>query len=175
MVAHIWKHIYVCTYMICRTCAVCRFRKGWSSLRMGTHHGKKHIQRLWSLAIDAPQSRAHDNVQRAQKRAREQLVRHGFHAKRKCTLLDHAKKILVRDPDIQRESLYASVIYNDLLHWQLNCCDYAFDALLGVMTNSMKKECDSNAAKLPVFRNPDGSGIRKFNQVSSYLTMNAQL
>ena len=149
----------------CRTCAICRFRKGWSSLRMGTHHGKTHVQRLWSLAIDAPQSRARDDVHRAQKRAREQLVRHGFNAKRKCTLLDHANKILVRNPGIQRQSLFADVIYNDLLHWQLNCCDYAFSALLGVMTKSMQLECDKNAEKLPLFRNPDGSGIRKFNQV----------
>ena len=155
-----------------RTCAICRFRKGWSSLRMGTRHSKTHIQRLWRLAIDNPPLRTRDAAHRAQKRAREQLIRHGFHAKRRCTLLDHAKKILVRDPVIQRESLFASVIFNDLLHWELNCCDYAISAILGVMSKSMRLECDNNARMLPVFRNPDGSGIRKFNQVSAvtYLT-----
>lgn len=170
---HVCTHTYAHTYgHIRRSCAVCRFRKGWSSLRMGTPHGNRHIQRLWSLAIDAPQSRARDDVHRAQKRAREQLVRHGFNAKRRCTLLDHANKILVRDPAVQRESLFASVIFNDLLHWELNLCDYAFSALLGVMTNEMKLECDNNARQLPVFRNPEGSGIRQFKEVSvvTYLT-----
>ena len=38
-----------------RSCAICRFRQGWSTLRRGTPHGKTHIQRLWSLAIDTPQ------------------------------------------------------------------------------------------------------------------------
>ena len=159
---------HVCAYhIICRACAICRFRKGWSSLRMGTRHGKTHIQRLWRLAIDNPPLRTRDEAHRAQKRAREQLVRHGFHAKRRCTLLDHAKRILVRDPAVQRQSLFASVIFNDLLHWQLNCCDYAFSAILGVMTKAMRLECDKNTQKLPVFRNPDGSGIRNFNQVSA--------
>ena len=40
-----------------RSCAICRFRKGWSSLRKGTAHGKAHIQRLWRLAIDTEQPR----------------------------------------------------------------------------------------------------------------------
>ena len=48
-----------------------------------------------------------------------------------------------------------------------NCCDYAFGALLGVMTKSMKMECDNNTKLLPMFRNPDGSTIRKFDQVTT--------
>ena len=43
-----------------RACAICRFRQGWSSLRRGTKHGKTHIQRLWSLAIDTPQGSSYD-------------------------------------------------------------------------------------------------------------------
>ena len=87
-------------------------------------------------------------------------------------MLDHADKILVRDPAVQRASLFASVIFNDLMHWELNCCDYAFQALLGVMTKEMQLECDNNANQLPMFRNPDGSAIRRINQVSkvTYLT-----
>ena len=90
----------------------------------------------------------------------------------RCTLLDHAKLILVRDPAAQRELLFASVIFNDLMHWQLNCCDYAFSALLGVMTKAMKMECDNNANNLTMFRNPDGSSIRRFSHVTTvtYLT-----
>ena len=90
----------------------------------------------------------------------------------RCTLLDHAKRILVRDPTLVREVLFANVIYNDLLHWELNCCDYAFNALIGVMTKTMKIECDNNAKSLPMFRNPDGSTIRRFQQVTTvtYLT-----
>ena len=60
-----------------RACAIYRFRKGWSSLRKGTPHGKTHIQRLWRLAVDThtpPRSPA----RRAQKRARDKLHRHGF-------------------------------------------------------------------------------------------------
>ena len=40
------------------------------------------------------------------------------------------------------------------------------------MTKPMQLECDKNTQELPVFRNPDGSGIRNFNQVSAvtYLT-----
>ena len=70
------------------------------------------------------------------------------------------------------QSLFASVIFNDLLHWELNCCDYGFNALLGVMTKEMKLECDKNASTLSIFRNPDGSTIRRFQQVSkiTYLT-----
>ena len=68
-----------------RTCAICRFRKGWSSLRKGTPHAKNHITRLWRLAVDTPTIRGRNNEQRAQKRAREQLVRHGFtDRKRRC-------------------------------------------------------------------------------------------
>ena len=139
---------------------------------MGTPHGKTQVQRLWNLAIDSPPSRRRDAASRAQKRAREKLVRHGFNSKRRCTLLDHAKLILLRDPDRQRPSLFASVIFNDLMHWELNCCDYCFAALLGVMTNEMKRKCDQTDQKLPMFRNPDGSGIRSFTQVSllTYLT-----
>ena len=178
MTVHIWVHIHDCSYMythiICvlRSCAICRFRKGWSSLRKGTPHGKAQIQRLWRLCIDTERPNRRAERFRTHKRSREQLVRHGFHAKRRCTLLDHAKKILVRDPTLHRESLFASVIFNDLLHWEKNCCDYAIDALLGVMTDEMKLECDRNARRLTMFRNPDGSSIRQFRQVSavSYLT-----
>ena len=40
------------------------------------------------------------------------------------------------------------------------------------MTKAMTIECDSNASQLPMFRNPDGSGIRRFDQVckNTYLT-----
>ena len=85
-----------------RSCAICRFRKGWSSLRRGTTHSKNHIQRLWHLAIDTPRTRRRNELGRAQKRAREQLQRHGFHRKRRCTMLDYASRILLRDPLNQR-------------------------------------------------------------------------
>ena len=155
-----------------RACAICRFRKGWSSLRKGTRHSKEHVRRLWNLAIDTPTTRRRNALGRAQKRAREQLQRHGFHKKQRCTLLDHAHKILLRDSRELPPSLYASVIFNDWLHWSKNCCDYFFDALLGVMTTSMMEECDENTRLLPMFRNTDGSGITRFKRVSSvtYLT-----
>jgi len=57
---------------------------------------------------------------RAQKQARDQLYRHGFHRKRRCTVLDHAKLILVRDPAEPRQTLFPSLVYNDLMHWELN-------------------------------------------------------
>ena len=40
------------------------------------------------------------------------------------------------------------------------------------MTTSMMTECDENTRQLPIFRNPDGSSITRFKQVSSvtYLT-----
>ena len=155
-----------------RTCAICRLRKGWSSLRKGTTHAKQHITRLWRIAIDTPTTRQRNHVGRAQKRARDQLQRHGFDKKRRCYLLDHARRILVRDPTEQRELLFANVIFNDLLHWELNCCDYGFNAILGVMTKDMKHECDINVSRLPMLRNPDGSSIRRIQQVSkvTYLT-----
>ena len=114
---------------------------------------------------------------RAQKQAREQLYRHGFHQRYRCTVLDHAKLILVRDPAEHRQSLFASLIYNDLLHWQKNVCDYCFEAIVGVMTNAMQLECDRNTHTLPMFRNPDGSGIRRFTQVTAnaYLTTSRRL
>ena len=176
MIDHICPIIYACSYIKhiydYRACGICRFRKGWSSLRKGTAHAKQHIQRLWRLAIDTPTSRRHDALHRAQKRSREQLQRHGFDTKRRCTMLDHAQRILVRDPSVQRELLFASVIFYDLLHWELNCCDYGFKALLGVMSKRMQLECDNNVSLLPMFRNPDGSSIRRFRQVSkiTYLT-----
>ena len=40
-----------------RTCTICRFRKGWSSLRVGTFHNIARIQRNWRLAIDQPTTR----------------------------------------------------------------------------------------------------------------------
>ena len=172
MSAHILPLIYGSLYDY-RTCAICRFRKGWSSLRKGTTHAKQHIQRLWRVAIDTPTCRRRSTpLAKAQKRAREQLQRHGFSTKRRCTVLDHADNILVRDPTVQRESLFASIIFNDLLHWEKNCCDYGFDALLGVMTKDMRLECDNNASQLPMLRNPDGSSVRRFQQVSkvTYLT-----
>ena len=155
-----------------RTCAICRFRKGWSSLRRGTTHDKNHIQRLWHIAIDTPQTRRRNALGRAQKRAREELQRHGFHRKQRCTLLDHADNILLRDPLQQRINLFADVIYNDWLHWELNVCDYMFAALVDVMTKEMKLECDANTLQLPMFRKPDGSGVRRFKMVSenTYLT-----
>ena len=61
-----------------RACAICRFRKGWSSLRKGTSHGRRHIQRLWRLAVDTPTLPRGSPARRAQKRAAEQLHRHGF-------------------------------------------------------------------------------------------------
>ena len=78
----------------------------------------------------------------------------------------------MRDPGVQPELLFSSVIFNDLMHWELNCCDYGFEAILGVMTNDMKVECDNNVRNLPMFRNPDGSAIRRFEQVTNltYLT-----
>ena len=163
---------FTCTPRMCRTCAICRFRKGWSSLRRGTNHGKNHIQRLWTLAIDTPRTRRRNALGRAQKRAREQLARHGFHRRRRCTLLDHASRILLRDPLQQRVSLFANVIFNDLLHWEKNVCDYTFDAIVGVMTSSMKLQCDANTLQLPMFRKPDGRGVRRFKMVSenTYLT-----
>lgn len=165
MIAYIWTVYY-------RTCPICRFRKGWSSLRRGTDHGKDHIQRLWHISIDTPTTRRRNALGRAQKRAREQLQRHGFHRKLRCTLLDHADNILLWDPLTQRKSLFANTIFNDLLHWELNVCDYTFDAITGVMTPAMKMECDANTRALPCFRKPDGTGVRKFKMVSlnKYLT-----
>jgi hypothetical protein len=155
-----------------RSCAICRFRKGWSSLRTGTAHGKRHIQRLWKLAIDDPRTLRRNARGRAQKRAREQLCRHGFHKRQRCTLLDHAKSILLRDPLQRRQSLFAGVIFNDLLHWEKNCCDYAFEALAGVMTKAMKLECDENVRRVPPFRKADGTPLKRFFVVSdnTYLT-----
>ena len=163
--------------MTCRTCPICRFRKGWSSLRRGTNHAKNHIQRLWNIAIDTPRETRRNAFAKTQKRAREQLARHGFHRKRRCTLLDHASRILLRDPLEERLSLFANVIYNDLLHWELNVCDYTFDAIVGVMTPSMKLECDENTRQLPMFRKPDGTGVRRFKMVSenTYLTTSRRL
>ena len=158
--------------MYCRTCAICRFRKGWSSLRTGTIHRKDHLLRNWNLAIDRRQTRRRNALGRAQKRAREQLCRHGFHKKQRCTLLDHANRILVRDPDEQIQLLFHGVVFNDLLHWLLNCCDYLFDAIEGVMTKEMLLECDENIRRLPMFRKSDGTGVRRFKVVCSntYLT-----
>ena len=160
------------TYMhIYRACTICRFRKGWSCLRLGTRHVREHIKRLWNLAIDTPQSRRHDDLQKAQRRSREQLLRHGFKSQHRCTLLDHANRILLHDPNVPIP-LFCSVSFVDLLHWELNTCDYCFDAILGVMDKKMKLECDDNASGLPMLRNPDGSSIRHFTQVSNltYLT-----
>lgn len=164
-------HVSVCVLTL-RSCAICRFRKGWSSLRRGTTHKKNQIQRNWRLAIDQRQTRRRNALGRAQKRAREQLCRHGFHKKQRCHLLDHAKSILVRNPNQQSQSLFAGVIFNDLLHWQLNCCDYGFEAIEGVMNKEMKLECDENIRRLPMFRQSDGAGVRRFTVVSSntYLT-----
>ena len=155
-----------------RSCAICRFRKGWSSLRRGTTHRKDHMQRNWNLAIDTPTTRRRNVLGRAQKRAREQLCRHGFHKKQRCTLLDHANSILVRDPNQQIQLLFAGLIFNDLLHWLLNCCDYAFDAIEGVMTKEMTLGVDENNRRLPMFRKSDGTGVRRFRVVCSntYLT-----
>ena len=141
-------------------------------MRRGTTHSKNHIQRLWHLAIDTPTRRRRNALGRAQKRAREQLQRHGFHRKRRCTMLDYASRILLRDPLEQRQALFANVIYNDLLHWELNVCDYTFAAIVGVMTPAMKLECDANTLQLPMFRKPDGGPIRRFKMVSenTYLT-----
>ena len=157
---------------------MCRFHKGWSSLRRGSNHTVNHVTRLWHLAIDTPRARGRGAqiraLKQAQRRAREQLRRHGFHPKLRCTLLDHAKSILIRDPAVPAPSqpLFANTIYVDLLHWILNCCDYGFAAIQGVMTKEMLLECDANTRRLPTFRNPDGSGVRQFFQVSSqtYLT-----
>ena len=155
-----------------RSCAICRFRKGWSSLRRGTYHGKNHIQRLWNIAIDTPKTGRRDAFATTQKRAREQLLRHGFSQTQRCTLLDRADHILLRDPLQQRESLFANLIFVDLLHWQSNVCDYGFDALVGVMSPWMKIECDENTRQLPMFRFTDGVGVRRFTMVSenTYLT-----
>ena len=141
-------------------------------MRRGTDHSTTHIQRLWTLAIDTPRTRRRNALARAQRLAREQLYRHGFSDDRRCTLLDHANLILLHDPDAPRKRLFANVIFNDLLHFELNCCDYGFNAILGVMDNAMKLQVDINARNLPVFRNPDGSGIRRFTHVSkiTYLT-----
>ena len=141
-------------------------------MRKGTAHGKDHIQRLWRIAIDTPTTRRRNPFGRAQKRAREQLHRHGFHRKQRCTLLDHARRILLRDPLQERQSLFANVIFNDLLHFELNVCDYGFDAITGVMTAEMKMECDENTRLLPMFRKPDGTGVRRFKMVSenTYIT-----
>ena len=155
-----------------RSCAICRFRKGWSSLRRGTTHQKDSIQRNWQLAIDQRQTRRRDGLGRAQKRAREQLCRHGFHKKQRCTLLDHADLILVREPNQPLQPLFAGVIFNDLLHYLLNCCDYGFEAVEGVMTKEMTLQCDENIRQLPMFRKKDGTGVRRFQVVCSntYLT-----
>lgn len=155
-----------------RSCAICRFRKGWSSLRRGTFHSKTHIRRNWNLGIDTPTTRRRNAFGRAQKRARDQLQRHGFSKIQRCHLLDHADLILIRDPHTVREPLFNNVIYVDLLHWLLNTCDYGFEALLGVMSDAIKVECDLIASQLPVFRDPEGVTIRRFDQVTSvtYLT-----
>ena len=174
MLACICLRMYACPYMfacLClsyrsdRACVICRCRAGWSLMRMGTPHGKAQVQRLWHLAIDTPRIRGRGDLQRAQRRAREKLYRHGFHTKYRCTLLDHAKNILLRDPDAPRVPLFASVIYYDLLHWESNVCDYVFGAVLGVMDKTSKEACDRNTHALPMLRNPDGSGIRRFTQV----------
>ena len=141
-------------------------------MRIGTDHQKDHIRRLWNIAIDTPTTRRRNALGRAQKRAREQLQRHGFHKRQRCTLLDHANRILLRDPQARSQPLFHHVIFNDLLHWELNVCDYCFDAITGVMTPAMKLECDRNTRLLPIFRLADGTAVRRFKMVSenTYLT-----
>ena len=109
---------------------------------MGSRHKREHIQRLWKLAIDTPQSNRHDELQKAQRKSREQLKRHGFQTHHRCKLLDHVKKILVFDPNVP-VPLFYSVSFIDLLHWELNNCDYCFGSILGVMDKDMKLECDA--------------------------------
>jgi hypothetical protein len=68
--------------------------------------------------------------------------------------------------------LFAGVIFNDLLHWEKNVCDYVFEAMAGVMDKAMKIECDENVRRLPPFRKADGAPIKRFRVVSdnTYLT-----
>ena len=78
----------------------------------------------------------------------------------------------MRDPHEQIKLLFGGVIFNDLLHWMLNCCDYTFAAVEGVMTREMTLECDENIRQLHMFRDSEGGDIRRFKVVCSntYLT-----
>ena len=59
-----------------------------------------------------------------------------------------------------------------IMHDCINCCDYVFEAIEGVMNKEMKLECDENIRRLPMFRKSFGAGVRRFTVVSSntYLT-----
>ena len=59
----------------------------------------------------------------------------------------------------------------------VHICVFIYVCHIGVMTEEAKLECDNNVRNLPMFRNPDGSGIRRFDQVSkvTYLTTSRRL
>ena len=66
--------------------------------------------------------------------------RHGFHAKRRCTLLDHVKKVwfeILPSRDSRCLRLLSLTIYY-YIDWRINCCDYGFSAILSVMTKPMQ-------------------------------------
>lgn len=75
-----------------RSCGICRLRSGRSVTRQATRHNPAELTELYAQSSLQTRVRVE---QRARKRARDKLARHGWKNTKKCRLTDYASKSLV--------------------------------------------------------------------------------
>ena len=110
------------------SCAICRKRKGRSLARKATFHCPTEVANLHECASN-PTANTRP-AQRARKRARDRLQRHGLNYKRRCTVSDHAKHCLVSIPSVGPRLFGGLARYERMHVYFINYCTYALDLLI---------------------------------------------
>ena len=112
------------------SCAICRKRAGRSSTRSSTLHDPDAIKRLYDSATRPNEVVRTRPLQRARKRDRTLLRRHGLDYEKVCRLDEHANRSLVRIPSIGPR-LYGGLCRMERMHiYFIGYCTYTMELLI---------------------------------------------
>ena len=134
------------------SCAICRKRKGRSLARKATFHCPTEVANLHASANDMTSNTR--PAQRARKRARERLQRHGLSYKRRCTLTDHAKHCLVDIPSFGPRLFGGLARYERMHVYFINYCTYALELLIKSVPKKNYAAVQAAVQQCHQFRDP---------------------
>ena len=134
------------------SCAICRKRKGRSLARKATFHCPTEVANLLARANNMDSNTR--PAQRARKRDRERLERHGLRYKRRCTVTDHAKHCLVTIPSFGPRLFGGLARYERMHVYFINYCTYALELLVKSVPKNQYGAVHAAHQQCHAFRDP---------------------
>ena len=91
-----------------QSCSKCRWRKGRSAFRHGSHQIGSAVRRLYHISSDPVTTTEHKRL------ARKKLLRWGFNADRPCSMLSGCNRLLLRLRG--KDEVFPCLDYRDIMH-----------------------------------------------------------